>query len=298
MKLTNLRALIAAIEEGSLRAGGKRLGVSQPALTKLIRELERELSTTLLVRSTTGVIATAQGLVMYERAVAAERELTQAVEQVRQLDGNMSGVLNIGAVPLAVMLLIPETLRTFGSAFPAIQLRIVEELYIAQLTRLRKGEVDIALGPLPPELPPGEFVVEKLMPIAMVAVARKGSPMGQARCLRDLAEAPWVYTGHVGCGLRKDLVRPARPSTPTGRGYCQFNAWPTVYRCKRKVRRPVAKANRRPSHGHATFDVIKLEEGPLIAELCVLTRTETHLKPSVRHFMAHLHRAAHQIAEQ
>ncbi|WP_144267229.1 helix-turn-helix domain-containing protein, partial [Comamonas thiooxydans] len=55
MKLTNLRALIAAIEEGSLRAAGKRLGVSQPALTKLIRELERELSTTLLVRSTTGV---------------------------------------------------------------------------------------------------------------------------------------------------------------------------------------------------------------------------------------------------
>ena len=76
--------------------------------------------------------------------------------------------MTIGAVPLAVMRLVPETLRTFGSAFPGIQLRISEELYIAQLTRLRKGEVDIALGPLPPELPPGEFVVETLMPITMV----------------------------------------------------------------------------------------------------------------------------------
>ena len=69
MKLTSLRALITAVEEGSLRAAGKRLGISQPALTKLIRELERELSTTLLVRSTTGVAATAQGRALYEGAL-------------------------------------------------------------------------------------------------------------------------------------------------------------------------------------------------------------------------------------
>ena len=187
MKLTNLRALVAAIEEGSLRSAGKRLGISQPALTKLIRELERELSTTLLHRSTTGVVATAQGLVMYERAIAADRELVQAVEQIRQLDGHMSGSLTIGAVPLAVMLLVPETLRTFGSAFPDIKLRIIEELYIAQLTRLRKGEVDIALGPLPNDLPAGEFAVETLMPITMVVVVRKGNPLARAKSLADLA---------------------------------------------------------------------------------------------------------------
>jgi DNA-binding transcriptional LysR family regulator len=137
MKLTNLRALVAAIEEGSLRAAARRIGVSQPALTKMIRELERSLETTLLLRSTTGVLATAQGMVLYERAIAADRELTQAVEQIRQLGGHMAGSLTIGAVPLAVMLLVPEALRTFGAEFPDIQLRIVEELYIAQLTRLR-----------------------------------------------------------------------------------------------------------------------------------------------------------------
>ncbi|MBQ1764675.1 MAG: LysR family transcriptional regulator, partial [Aquincola sp.] len=79
MKLTSLRALVAAIEEGSLRSAARRLGVSQPALTKLIRELETELGTTLLLRSTTGVVATAQGVVLYERACTAERELQQAV---------------------------------------------------------------------------------------------------------------------------------------------------------------------------------------------------------------------------
>jgi LysR family transcriptional regulator of abg operon len=296
MKLTNLRALVAAIEEGSLRAAGKRLGVSQPALTKLIRELERELSTTLLVRSTMGVIATAQGMVMYERAVAADRELSQAVDQIRQLDGHMAGSLTIGAVPLAVMLLVPETLRTFGGAFPGIQLRIVEELYIAQLTRLRKGEVDIALGPLPPELPPGEFSVETLMPITMVVVVRKGNPLARARSLAELAEAPWVYTGATpDSGYAKTLFeRHGLPSPPAGalvNSTLGLLSIITSGNCVGLLPQQIA------AHPMAAqyLEVVPLREGPLVLTLGALARTETHLKPSVRHFMAHLHRAAHHL---
>ena len=296
MKLTNLRALVAAIEEGSLRAAGKRLGVSQPALTKLIRELERELSTTLLVRSTTGVIATAQGMVMYGRAVAAERELAQAVDQIRQLDGHMAGVLTIGAVPLAVMLLVPETIRTFGSAFPGIQLRISEELYIAQLTRLRKGEVDIALGPLPPELPPGEFVVEQLMPISMVAVVRKGSPLASARSLHELAHAPWVYTGASSdAGYARTLFElhglPAPPAGALVNSTLGLLSIVASGKCVGLLPQQIA------AHPIAQqyLDTVAVAEGPLSLTLCALTRAETHLKPSVRHFMAHLHRAAHQL---
>lgn len=297
MKLTSLRALVAAVEEGSLRSAARRLGVSQPALTKLIRELERELSTTLLSRSTTGVLATAQGMVMYERAVAAERELGQAVDQIRQLDGRMTGALTIGAVPLAVMLLVPETLRTFGQAFPEIQLRIVEELYIAQLTRLRKGEVDIALGPLPPELPPGEFVVETLMPIAMVVVARKGNPLARARSLVDLAQVPWVYTGATpDSGYAKTLFEryglkppPAGALVNSTLGLLSII---TSGNCIGLLPQQIA------SHPFAShyLDVVPVAEGPLMLTLGALARTETHLKPSVRHFMAHLHRAAHHLA--
>ena len=69
MKLVTLNALVAAIEEGSLRSAARRAGVSQPALTKMIRELEIELETTLLTRSSRGVTPTAQGKVLYERAV-------------------------------------------------------------------------------------------------------------------------------------------------------------------------------------------------------------------------------------
>ena len=297
MKLTSLRALVAAIEEGSLRSAARRLGVSQPALTKMIRELERELSTTLLLRSTTGVLATAQGMVLYERATAADRELAQAVEQIQQLGGRMTGTLAIGAVPLAVMLLVPETLRTFGGEFPEIQLRVIEELYIAQLTRLRKGEVDIALGPLPDQLPPGEFAVESLMPIAMVIVVRKGNPLGRARRLAELANAPWVYTGATpDSGYAKTLFeRHGMKPPPAGALVNSTLGLLSIIssgNCVGLLPYQIAV------HPFATryLDIVPVVEGPLKLTLGALARSDAALKPAVRHFMAHLHRAAHHLS--
>ncbi|MDN3921452.1 LysR family transcriptional regulator [Roseateles violae] len=296
MKLTNLRALVAAIEEGSLRSAARRIGVSQPALTKMIRELERELETTLLLRSTTGVLATAQGMVLYERAQAADRELAQAVEQIGQLGGRMTGSLTIGAVPLAVMLLVPETLRTFGREFPQIQLRVYEELYIEQLTRLRKGEVDIALGPLPEHLPPGEFAIETLMPIDMVIVARRGNPLARARSLAELADAPWVYTGaNAESGYAKTLYErrglkppPAGALVNSTLGLLSIVA---SGNCLGLLPQQIAQHAFAVQH----LEIVPVAEGPLKLSLGALARSDAALKPSVRHFLAHLHRAAHYL---
>ena len=299
MKLTGLRALIAAVEEGSLRAAARRLGVSQPALTKLTRELERELSTTLLRRSTTGVLATAQGMALYERALAAERELAHAVDEIQQLGGRMSGMLTVGAVPLAVMLLIPETLRTFGQEFPDIQLRIIEELYIAQLTRLRKGEVDIALGPLPEHLPPGEFAVETLMPISMVIVVRKGNPLARARRLAELAQAPWVYTGATPDSGYAKLLYERQGLAPPPAGALVNSTLGLLAiiasgNCVGLMPYQIAVHPFALQH----LEVVPVAEGPLKLMLGALARADAALKPGVRHFLAHLHRAAHHLSGQ
>lgn len=298
MKLTNLRALVAAVEQGSMRAAARQIGVSQPALTKMIRELERELATTLLLRSTTGVLATAQGMVLYERALAADRELTQAVDQIQQLGGRMTGALSVGAVPLAVMLLVPETLRTFGREFPQIQLRIFEELYIEQLTRLRKGEVDIALGPLPEHLPAGEFAVETLLPIDMVIVVRRGNPAARARSLAELADQPWVYTGATAdSGYAKTLYEshgmkppPAGAIVNSTLGLLSIVA---SGNCIGLLPRQIAVHPFAAQH----LAIVRVEEGPLKLDLVALARTDTAVKPSVRHFLAHLHRAAHHLTK-
>lgn len=296
MKLASLRALVAAVEEGSLRGAARRLRVSQPALTKAIRELERELATTLVARSTTGVVATAQGKVLYEHACAAERELGQAVDQIRQLGGRMVGELAIAAVPLALMLLVPEALATFGRAFPEIRLKVDEELYVEQLTRLRAREVDVAIGPPPEGLPRGELAAEPLMPIEMVIVVRRGNPLARARSLAQLAHARWVYTGRrTDTGYVKALfARHGLAAPPAG---AVVNS--TLGLVAIVAGSDFAGLLPRQIASHPTasryLDVVATREGPYRAELAAMARIEAMASPAVRHFLAHLHRAAHHV---
>ena len=297
MKLSALNAVVAAVEEGSLRSAARRLGLSQPALTKLVRELERELSARLLERSTTGVIATAQGRVLYERARAATRELDQAVEQIAQLGGRMVGELSIGAVPLAVLLLVPEVLRTFGQEFPHIGLRIAEELYIAQLTNLRTGVVDVALGPIPEGLTPGEFHIEPLMPATMVVVCRRGSRWAACRSLAELAQARWVYTSVGGATGYAALMFTSHGLVPPPAAAVvnsTLGLLSLIARSEHIGLMPTAIM----AHPLAVqfLQVIPAEDGRLDLTIAAITKPERLLKPALRHFLAHLHRAAHQAS--
>ena len=297
MKLSTLKALAAAIEEGSLRGAARQVGVSQPALTKMIRELELELGAPLLVRTSKGVLPTAQGKALHERVIKATRELGAAVDEIRQLGGQMVGELNIGAVPLAVMLLIPETLRTFGRDFPDIRLRVSEELYIAQLQRLRAGEVDIAVGGIPVGLSSGEFFVEPLMTTSMVVVVRKGSPLARAKSLQQLAQAKWVYTGASNdSGYAKLLFeRHQLPPPPVGAVVNSTLALLSLVTSGDFVGLMPRQIALHPMAAQYLSIVPVAEEGLPLA-VGAMVRRDAAVSPVIRHFIAHLHRAAHQIS--
>lgn len=296
MKLSTLTALVAAIDEGSLRAAARRVGVSQPALTKMVRELEVELLATLLVRTSKGVVPTAQGKVLYEHAHRVLRELSAATAAISQLGGHMTGELTIGAVPLAVMLLIPETLRTFGKEFPEIKLRVSEELYIAQLQKLRSGEVDVIVGGIPSGLSTGEFVVEELMTTSMVVVVRKGSPRAKAENLSQLASAKWVYTGASSdSGYAKLLFeRNGMAPPPVGAVVNSTLALLSLVATGDFVGLMPQQIAALPI-ATQFLTVVPIAEGGFPLMVGAMIRSDALVSPAIRHFIAHLHRAAHQL---
>ncbi|WP_326543434.1 LysR family transcriptional regulator [Pseudorhodoferax sp.] len=299
IKLAALQTLLAAVEEGSLRGAARRLGVSQPAVTKAVRELERSVGAPVLQRSTAGVFPTAQGQVLLEHGRRALRELDDAQAQIDQLGGRMIGELGVSAVPLAVMLLIPETMRTFGRDYPDIQLRVREELYVAQLTLLREGEVDVIVGPIPDTLPPGEFEVEELMPIRMAVVVGRGNPLARARSLRQLAGARWVFTSLTGkSGYARQLFElhgmvPPAPAAVVNSTLALL-ALLTQGDYVGLMPLPIAE------HPLAAqfMAVVPIKEGHLPLRLGAIVRRGGLLKPALRHFVAHLHRAAHAPARE
>lgn len=296
MKLNALQALVAAIEEGSLRAAARRIGVSQPALTKLLRELEIELAAPLLERHSQGVRPTAQGQVLFEHALKVSRELASAVDQIQQLGGQMRGELNIAAVPVAMMLLIPETLRTFSHAFPDIRLRVSEELFVEQLQKLRNGQADLVVGGIPEGLPSGEFITESLMETRMVVVARRGSRHARARRLAELSDARWVYTGtSAQTGYASRLFEAnGLPPPPVG---AMVNSTLALIALLGSGDLLGLMPEQIASHplGKDISRVPLLEPG-LPLTVGVIVRSGSLVSPAIRQFIAHLHRAAHQLA--
>lgn len=298
MKLNTLKALVMAVEEGSLRAAARRLQISQPALSKMVRELELELAAPLLQRSSRGVEPTAEGKVLYERAVRACRELNAAVDEIQQLGGHMVGSLHIGAVPLAVMLLIPEMLRTFVPAFPDIRLRISEELYVAQLEKLRTGDMDVIVGGIPDDLALGEFFAEPLLQTCMVPTARKGSAWLAATALSDLQQAPWVYTGaDFGMGYARTLFEKHGLPFPTrGATVNSTLAMLSLVSASDYVALMPRQIACQPLFSQF-ISIIDIQEQGLPLHVGAILRPESVLQPLMRQLISHLHRAAHHIAQ-
>lgn len=296
MKLIALKALVAAVEDGSLRSAARRIQLSQPALTKMVRELEQELGAPLLTRTTQGVSPTPQGQILYERAKKVSKELGSAVDEISQLSGRMRGDLSIGAVPLAVMLLIPEALRTFSREFPEINLRISEELYFEQLERLRRGDVQVAVGGIPKGLASGEFVIEPLIETTMVVVVRKDSVLQKVKSLKNLADAKWVYTGNTKDeGYAKTLYEMhGLPAPHVGALVNSTLALLSLVSAGEFVGLMPAQIAQSPIASQF-ISIVPVKEKALPLTVGAIVRSDMVVSPAVKHFINHLHRSAHQV---
>ena len=85
MRLSQIRDFVTVVESGGIRAAARKLGVSQPAITRSVRGLEAELHTRLLHRTPTGVVLTEPGRAFLARARAAQTELRKAEEELDKL---------------------------------------------------------------------------------------------------------------------------------------------------------------------------------------------------------------------
>src|SRR6188768_461312 len=194
MKLNQLRDMLAVAESGSLRAAARQLGIAQPALTRSIQELERELGVPLFERKSRGVTLTPMGELFMHRANAVRSELRRAREEIDQVRGRFHGHVSVCLSTVAHIALLPYALPQFRARYPDVHLDITEGLYPNVEPLLRTGIVDCYVGP-PPRDPPGsELIVEKLFDNTRVILGRKGHPLGHARSLRGLIDAEWLST--------------------------------------------------------------------------------------------------------
>ncbi|TCT03701.1 LysR family transcriptional regulator [Paralcaligenes ureilyticus] len=189
MDLRALRYFVAAADAGSLNAASAAISIAQPALTRQIRELERDLGVTLLYRTSRGVHLTTSGATLY---TAAQRILAEAGRVRKQLEdpGSVAeSTVVLGASPTLARILIPGVFETCQRTLTRMPLSVREAFTPALLDWLVKGIVDIAIitktddcAGMPITLQP--FLGE---PFALVAQkSRKIKPVIEATDLRQI----------------------------------------------------------------------------------------------------------------
>lgn len=194
MKLNQLRDMVAIVERGSLRAAARHLDVAQSALTRSIRELERELGSTLFERDTRGMVLTPMGSLFFQRASSAVNELRRAREEMEQARGGLQGTVAAGLSIMPHVGMLPGALPLFRERFPGVVLKVIEGLYPTIEPGLRDGTIDFYLGASPQgPLAPG-LVSQTLFANTRLVFCRKGHPLAGVRSLKALAQAEWLTT--------------------------------------------------------------------------------------------------------
>lgn len=193
MKLNALRDFVTVAERGGLRAAARYLGQPQPAISRSIHELEKELGATLFERHAKGVRLTPAGSVFLRRANAVRNELQRARDEIGQLRGETHGRVTLCMSTAPHLGLLPRVLQPFRVRYPNIHLEIIDGVYPIVEASLLDGTVDCYIGPAP-SVVPNELQVEKLFDNTRVILGRKGHPLAKATSLRDLVDAEWITT--------------------------------------------------------------------------------------------------------
>ncbi len=191
MKLNSLRDFMAIAERGSLRAAARQLGVTQPAITRSIQELEKELGVVLFERRAKGVSLTAMGQVFLRRSMAVRSELERARDELDQMRGEIHGKITVCLSGVAHMAMLPNAMGDFRKRYPDVKLDIIDALLPSVEADLKDGVIDCYIGPTHSDLP-SELTEVKLFDNQRVIVGRKDHPLAKARSLAELVNAEWV----------------------------------------------------------------------------------------------------------
>jgi LysR family transcriptional regulator, nitrogen assimilation regulatory protein len=145
--LRQVRAVIAACEEGSFTRAAERENATQSGISQHVAAVERALGVKLFERSARGIVPTPAGLRYYKNCIEAVGRLEHAHEEARSLAGQISGDLRIGLMPTFTRAVLAPTLEDFVPRHSNVRLHVLEG-YSAFLTDMvLADELDFAIVP-------------------------------------------------------------------------------------------------------------------------------------------------------
>ncbi len=191
---TQLRALVAVVENGGFSLAARELGVSQPSVHRAARELEKLCGRPLFHRTGSGVEATPAAQQLARYASLAFAEIRQGFEEVDEMHGRMQSRLAVGSLPLARTELLPEAITRLLRTHPSARVRVADGSYDELLHALLNGRIDLIVGALRNPSPSRQLVQEALFDDALSIVVRREHPLLRRDTpdAAELADLGWI----------------------------------------------------------------------------------------------------------
>jgi DNA-binding transcriptional LysR family regulator len=210
LKIRDLQILDVVAAAGSMAKAAPRLGMSQPAVSRVIAEMELLLGVPLFDRTSSGVELTSYGQVLRRRTTNVTDELKQGLGEIAFLTDPTQGEIRIGTTePMSA--LTATIVQDISDAYPKIRFTISASDTLALHDRLRQREIDIAVTRMAADFDRYEdLAAEPLFEDELAVIAGKHNPLVRRRNLRlrDLINERWLL-GVPGSSFLRPFIEEA-----------------------------------------------------------------------------------------
>jgi DNA-binding transcriptional LysR family regulator len=194
MELRHLRYFVAVAEQENVSRAALKLHVSQPGISRQIRDLEGEIGFQLFERSAKSLRLTSAGKTFLTEARAVLQRAEEAVKNARAAAGGTRGEIHIGYAPSLTVQILPQALRTFQAEFPNVRVALHDLSTEEMLSQLSGKKLEVALMVRPTQKKLRGIYFEELAHYPMCVAVAPTHPFARTRAvtLARVAREPLI----------------------------------------------------------------------------------------------------------
>jgi DNA-binding transcriptional LysR family regulator len=204
LNLDQLGTFVKVVETGSFSAAAEKLGLTQPAVSLQIRQLEKRLGATLIERVGRKAKPTGAGLELLGHADRIDAAVGSAIESVARHAADVVGPVHLGTDTTISIYLLPPVLGALRQRYPNLEIAVTTGNAAGIVKAVEENRIDLALATLP--VSGRAFEVTPVLDDAFVAIAPRDMTLPQRLTAANLAKLPLIIT-ETGSASRRIIDR-------------------------------------------------------------------------------------------
>ncbi len=193
IKFRHIQCFVEIAQERSLKLAADKLNLTQPAISKTLKELEDIIGASLMTRNRAGIALNKQGKVFLHFAQISLASLQQGLDGVEKEGEHARATLKVGVLPSVAASFMPPVIKEFSELAPHVMVQIMDGPHGYLIERLKMGELDLVIGRLGRPVSMEGVSFTQLYSERVDVIVRVGHPLLEKPDIKRIVEWPVLY---------------------------------------------------------------------------------------------------------